>query len=111
MPPSGYEKKQIRYITRFLHSCYDSLLMEAEELKLSLGNALDREIRNIDFAFSVNAYSSTAGIVMLLTKDFYNKLKNLIITDNFNDDISSVLNEIEIQLLEIDIESLIEQSS
>lgn len=111
MPPSGYKQTQSRFITSFLSSCFDALLKEADELKLSLEQALVREIQNIDFAIKENVYTETANNVMLLTKSFYLAiLEKVKINSNFSSP-QLVLREINKQILTIDIESLLEKHS
>ncbi len=110
MPPSGYKQTQSRYITSFLNSCFDALLKEADELNLSLEQALVREIENIDFAINENVYTETANNVMLLTRSFYNAILEKIKNNSKVNSPKSVLSEIEKQILEIDIESLLEKA-
>lgn len=111
MPPSGYKQNQSRFITSFLNSCFEALVKEATELKLTLKQALIREIKNIDFAINENVYSKTANNVMLLTKSFYLEvLEEVKVNSNFNSP-QFILSEINKQILEIDIEYLIEKQT
>ncbi len=110
MPPSGYKQKQSKYITSFLNSCFDALLKEADELSLSLEQALVRELQNIDFAIKENVYTENANNVMLLTRSFYNEMLGKVKNNSQLNSPQLVLNEIEKQILAIDIESLLEKT-
>jgi hypothetical protein len=111
MPPSGYKQNQSRFITSFLSSCFEALLKEADELSLSLEQALLREIQNIDFAIKENVYTETANNVMLLTRSFYLAMLEKVQSNSTITSPQLVLSDINKQILTIDIESLLEKNS
>lgn len=76
MPPSGYNNKQAEQIGNFLLFCSNELLIEAEKFKISVGDALIKEIGNIDLIVNDSAVSSAQKSILLLTKDFYSRVKS-----------------------------------
>lgn len=71
MPPSGFTKIQAEQIPRFLQSCWTALRSEGEEENLTPGDALRREINNIDsFDYSDNK-SILMKPVLYLIRNFY----------------------------------------
>lgn len=76
MPPSGYTSGQSESITSFLVSCSRALEKEATENGLSLIDALNREVDNINQIIASNQFDEISRIVLELTKWFYNEIIN-----------------------------------
>ena len=78
MPPSGYNRTQSCAVSQFLRSCFDSLLVEATEKKMSLTEALNKECENIKRVLRLDPASVVAVVAggveeatLNLTLQFY----------------------------------------
>ncbi|WP_435415084.1 hypothetical protein [Polaribacter aestuariivivens] len=74
MPPSGYSNKQSKSIVSFLESVSNSLKSEGLEFNLTPLEALAREIKNIDDIVVSEKFGRLSGIVLELTKWFYEEI-------------------------------------
>ena len=48
MPPSGFSQKAINGLLMFVGSCYEDLLKEIKEGKHTEGEAIKKELKNIN---------------------------------------------------------------
>lgn len=48
MPPSGFSQKAINGLLMFVGSCYEDLLQEIKEGKHTEGEAIKKELKNIN---------------------------------------------------------------
>ena len=74
MPPSGYSNMQSQSIVSFLESVSNSLKSEGIEFELTPLEALRRELKNIDDIVVSEKFGKLSGIVLDLTKWFYEEI-------------------------------------
>ncbi len=108
MPPSGYSNKQSKSIVTFLESVSNSLKSEGIDFELTPLEALKREIKNIDDIVVSEKFGKLSGIVLELTKWFYEEIINSS-PQNYEELIeirNKILNEVYDDILDIHVPTI-----